>query len=236
MTKIICKDGIGREVNEHSKYLDTAKTKINYIWDRFEQSVKSYPCFDQQGKPVSEYQGEAELVWQTDIEGEMVTIDGMNVEDYKKDYPRDYYRQVYITSPQAEREKTDIGFSTRASMKFDRLMMSAKENHGDDSKSELLGHFHYDYEKGTETFVPVAPEREPVGVEESQFDKNRFYTKQLNDCPFCGAKAGEELFMYRAQPDHYKVVCSFCQASMKHDRADKVIGIWNHRGLIKNRG
>jgi len=84
--------------------------------------------------------------------------------------------------------------------------------------------------------VSLKPDPQINAEGESQFDKNRFYTKQLNDCPFCGAKAGEELFMYRTEPDHYQVRCTFCQASMKHDRADKVIGIWNHRGLITNRG
>lgn len=88
-----------------------------------------------------------------------------------------------------------------------------------------------------QVFIITEPEKssEPESGDETQFDKNRFYTKQLADCPFCGSKAGEELFMYRAEPDHYLVRCCFCTASMKHDRADKVIGIWNHRGLIKNR-
>lgn len=80
--------------------------------------------------------------------------------------------------------------------------------------------------------TPLAPTKE---AEESQFDKNRYYTKRLHDCPFCGGKAGEVLFMYRAEPDHYLVQCSYCSVSMKHDRADKAIGIWNHRILIENR-
>lgn len=60
-------------------------------------------------------------------------------------------------------------------------------------------------------------------------------TLLLMDCPFCGGKAGFDVFLSPDKPSHFKVSCCFCGANMKHDRSDKVIGIWNHRGLITDR-
>lgn len=46
---------------------------------------------------------------------------------------------------------------TKAARKFERLMNAAKENTGDASKSEVIGHIHYDHENQTQTFTPAPP-------------------------------------------------------------------------------
>lgn len=54
--------------------------------------------------------------------------------------------------------------SIKASLKFERLLFGGvpedyrrpkQRPEINDENSEVLGHFHYDLEKGTETFIPV---------------------------------------------------------------------------------
>ena len=64
---------------------------------------------------------------------------------------------------------------------------------------------------------------------------------QLSDLPWipdhiherhtgvCGGIEGEQVFLGRTTPDHFIITCICCSVKMKHDRKDKVIGIWNNR-------
>lgn len=54
-------------------------------------------------------------------------------------------------------------------------------------------------------------------------------SNNIEPCPFCGGAEGEQVFLGRTEPDHYQITCICCSVKMKHDRKDKVIGIWNNR-------
>lgn len=56
----------------------------------------------------------------------------------------------------------------------------------------------------------------------------------LKPCPFCGATEDNEfndLILSQVPPAHYQIKCGCCGVTMKWDRKDKVIGIWNNRDL-----
>lgn len=57
--------------------------------------------------------------------------------------------------------------SLKASMKFERLIYNNPKSDGD-SKGKRLGHFVYDHEKQTETFIPIAQNEEAKTVEGNQ--------------------------------------------------------------------
>lgn len=55
------------------------------------------------------------------------------------------------------------------------------------------------------------------------------YNNHILPCPICGGKEGETVILGRVSPDHFRIICTPCNLLMKHDRKDKVIGIWNNR-------
>lgn len=67
----------------------------------------------------------------------------------------------------------------KAARKFERLMNAAKENTGDASKSEVIGHIHYDHESQMQTFTPTPTsndlEKATVSIEEACSKESRFY-------------------------------------------------------------
>lgn len=74
-------------------------------------------------------------------------------------------------------------------------------------------------------------------VKEHQLTINKIalgHNNNIDPCPFCGGKEGDHVFLGRVEPDHYQIVCCCCSVKMKHDRKDKVIGIWNNRKPLED--
>lgn len=65
---------------------------------------------------------------------------------------------------------------------------------------------------------------------ETEYDHNKAETARLEPCPFCGGKAGHDVFFHGYEsPGHFYVKCSKCQTQTRDDRPDKVVANWNHR-------
>lgn len=117
--KITVLNGIAREKNPHYLFENQSEedeenlheAKSNLWHRKFEESVQSYPCFDNTGKVVDSYEGEAELVWQIRVNRDLVEA-GIDREiRWEKAYPPlakelsqtnpEAFRQVYIIQPTA---------------------------------------------------------------------------------------------------------------------------------------
>ena len=62
---------------------------------------------------------------------------------------------------------------------------------------------------------------------------NLGHNNHIKDCPFCGSKEGEDVFLGYKYP-HYIISCGRCSVRMKQDRKDKAIGLWNNRKLLED--
>lgn len=76
--------------------------------------------------------------------------------------------------------------------------------------------------------------KQPVPKEITERKTDLGLTNNIEPCPFCGGTEGEQVFLGRTEPDHFQITCICCSIKMKHDRKDKVIGIWNNRKLLSD--
>lgn len=67
------------------------------------------------------------------------------------------------------------------------------------------------------------------GTFTDEFTKPLGHDNNIYPCPFCGGEEGDQVFLGHVEPAHWQIVCCYCNIKMKHDRRDKVIGIWNTR-------
>lgn len=120
MTQIICKSGEGREMNPFLRLIPRSEKyshelMVNPDSTLFHESHSPLDCLTASGEVVSDYRGEAELVWQFKIPAielwrtvEKVTYDRfVNFDDYEKHYnERDLQcRQIFIiTEPEKSSE------------------------------------------------------------------------------------------------------------------------------------
>jgi hypothetical protein len=63
---------------------------------------------------------------------------------------------------------------------------------------------------------------------------NLGHNNNIEPCPFCGGKEGEEVFLGMVAPAHFRIACGRCSVVMIQDRKDKVIGIWNNRKPLED--
>lgn len=78
------------------------------------------------------------------------------------------------------------------------------------------------------------PVKEQVPKEITERKTDLGLSNNIEPCPFCGGTEGEQVFLGRTEPDHYQITCICCAVRMKHDRKDKVIGIWNNRKPLED--
>lgn len=66
------------------------------------------------------------------------------------------------------------------------------------------------------------------GKENKEFDLG--HNNGILPCPFCAAIEGKNVILGYEYPN-YRIACIPCGVIMRHDRKDKVIGMWNNQGI-----
>lgn len=156
-TKIAAKNGKARPKNPY----DNEFKDEYHFYAKFESTFQWHDCPE-----CEDGEFEAELVWQVKGPfGIWEDISDLAHDNFRKSnenpVAKSYImREVWRIVPQPQQKN----LSLKASMKFERLIHNNPKSDGD-SKGKRLGHFVYDHEKQTETFIPITPKEEAKTVE-----------------------------------------------------------------------
>lgn len=153
-TLITAKNGKARPKNPY----EGSSQSASFLYATFEDTVQWHDC------PEATEDGEytAYLQWQCQYDWNNRQWMDVSDEWYEdmKDATANKYQRIWRIVPQPQEKN----LSLKASMKFDRLIHNKPKPDGN-NKGELLGHFVYDHEKQTETFIPVTQKEETKTVE-----------------------------------------------------------------------
>lgn len=72
----------------------------------------------------------------------------------------------------------------------------------------------------------------PTEIGEETFDFG--HNNGVLPCPFCGGTEGDNVILGYEYPN-YRIACVPCAVVMRHDRKDKVIGMWNNQSRLFTR-